>query len=371
MGVPNTTTFSLQDVVNVVNPSENSLNGCINDAVEDLYDTTYYTSPATSLYEFRNYANFVMFVGIYSNDAVRIYGDGTTERTDDFGPPFLSAASLNSDYDPVNKVLVARNNNASTNVLYCHDMSSTSIPINNVVRTDPVNIKFVPSTNRWFYSTNGATNFYYETAGAYNSLTSWNNIMSGVPNAGYMYDVTWMDSGDFDYVFTTSAGEIVTVPALGGNGNERFDSGTDVYYQVSVVNNTILFWYQTDEIRYASTNYSGLTIGSGLEATGYNILQETHNDSFSTSNVYIVTSNGKLWRVYVPYNAGSDPSGYDWTPSGYYVNDAYCASDALYVSCRNISTSVNYIIKFDYYFSSSWSVVVNLGSKTLDKIWKY
>jgi len=53
--VPDTNTFSLQDVVNVVNPTTNDLQSCINDAIESYYDPTYYTPPATSLLEFRNY----------------------------------------------------------------------------------------------------------------------------------------------------------------------------------------------------------------------------------------------------------------------------------------------------------------------------
>jgi hypothetical protein len=55
MGVPNTNTFSLQDVVNEINPGSNSLQGCVNDAVTSNFDSNYFTSPATSLLEFRNY----------------------------------------------------------------------------------------------------------------------------------------------------------------------------------------------------------------------------------------------------------------------------------------------------------------------------
>lgn len=53
--VPDTPDFTLQDVVNTVNPTTNDLQDCINDATESYYDPTFYTAPATSLYEFRNY----------------------------------------------------------------------------------------------------------------------------------------------------------------------------------------------------------------------------------------------------------------------------------------------------------------------------
>ena len=55
MAVPDTDTFSLQDVVDEINPTTDDLQDCINDAIEGNYDTNYYTAPATSLLEFRNY----------------------------------------------------------------------------------------------------------------------------------------------------------------------------------------------------------------------------------------------------------------------------------------------------------------------------
>jgi hypothetical protein len=55
MAVPNTTTFSLQDVVDNVVPTTNDLVDCIADATTVRYDGDYYTAPATSLLEFRNY----------------------------------------------------------------------------------------------------------------------------------------------------------------------------------------------------------------------------------------------------------------------------------------------------------------------------
>jgi hypothetical protein len=57
MAVLDTDTFSLQDVVDEINPTTDDLQDCINDAIEGNYDTNYYTAPATSLLEFRNYGN--------------------------------------------------------------------------------------------------------------------------------------------------------------------------------------------------------------------------------------------------------------------------------------------------------------------------
>lgn len=55
MSVPNTNTFSLQDVIDEVGPSTDDLVDCIAEANSGDFDSAYYSSPATSLLEFRNY----------------------------------------------------------------------------------------------------------------------------------------------------------------------------------------------------------------------------------------------------------------------------------------------------------------------------
>ena len=56
MAVPNTNTFSLEDVADELGLSDgDGLIECIEDADSASFDSSYYTSPATSLLEFRNY----------------------------------------------------------------------------------------------------------------------------------------------------------------------------------------------------------------------------------------------------------------------------------------------------------------------------
>jgi hypothetical protein len=58
MAVPDTTTFSLQDVVNEVNPTTDDLVDCFADAVANKFDSNYNNdtyAPANSLLRFRNY----------------------------------------------------------------------------------------------------------------------------------------------------------------------------------------------------------------------------------------------------------------------------------------------------------------------------
>ena len=55
MAVPDTNNFSLQDVVDDINPTTDDLQSCVDDADSSGYDTRYYSPPATSLLEFRAY----------------------------------------------------------------------------------------------------------------------------------------------------------------------------------------------------------------------------------------------------------------------------------------------------------------------------
>ena len=62
MAVPNTTTFSLQDVVNEVNPTTDDLVDCFADAISAYFDPTY-SGSKNNLLNFRNYGNDAIAVG--------------------------------------------------------------------------------------------------------------------------------------------------------------------------------------------------------------------------------------------------------------------------------------------------------------------
>ena len=70
MPVPDTTTFTLQDVVDEVNPTPDDLNACFTAALDRKFDLNYKTSPlANSLLSFRNYGNFrTIQLSIGAND---------------------------------------------------------------------------------------------------------------------------------------------------------------------------------------------------------------------------------------------------------------------------------------------------------------
>ena len=55
MGVPDTTTFTLQDVVDEVNPTTDDLVDCFDDAVAGDFDSSYGPGDESNLLQFRNY----------------------------------------------------------------------------------------------------------------------------------------------------------------------------------------------------------------------------------------------------------------------------------------------------------------------------
>ena len=78
MAVPDTTTFSLQDVVDEINPTTDDLLDCVSDASSGSYDGTYYTSPATSLLEFRNYGAVAPTLTLTTNGNNFVIGSATS-----------------------------------------------------------------------------------------------------------------------------------------------------------------------------------------------------------------------------------------------------------------------------------------------------
>ena len=84
MGVPNTTTFELQDVVDEVNPTTDDLVDCFNDATASYFDSTYEGSK-NQLLNFRNYGS--------GNALSSFQGSGGQS---DF--KFLCSQSINTNY---------------------------------------------------------------------------------------------------------------------------------------------------------------------------------------------------------------------------------------------------------------------------------
>jgi hypothetical protein len=84
MGVPNTTTFELQDVVDEVNPTTDDLVDCFADANANYFDSTYEGSK-NQLLNFRNYG---------SQNALSSFQGSSGQN--DF--KFLCTQSINTNY---------------------------------------------------------------------------------------------------------------------------------------------------------------------------------------------------------------------------------------------------------------------------------
>ena len=97
MAVPDTTTFSLQDVVNEVNPTTDDLVCCFSEADDGSFDDNY-SGSKNSLLNFRNYGAATYSVSC-SPEAL-----GIESRSSDSTTVTSSAdwtASLNSDTDDI------------------------------------------------------------------------------------------------------------------------------------------------------------------------------------------------------------------------------------------------------------------------------
>jgi len=81
-GVPNTTDFSLADVIAAVLPSSNDLQECFNDAVDDAFDSTYGPGNKSNLLQFRNYGNDIAAQNqVYIGSAYGTDACGVTRNT--------------------------------------------------------------------------------------------------------------------------------------------------------------------------------------------------------------------------------------------------------------------------------------------------
>ena len=105
MAVPDTTTFTLQDVVDVVNPTTDDLVDSFADAVAGDFDSSYGPGDETNLLQFRNY-------------------DGTTSL-----PSFLGSVGTAFAVNPCNPPL-------TMNITYYHNGSGTNPVVGDTVYSD-------------------------------------------------------------------------------------------------------------------------------------------------------------------------------------------------------------------------------------------
>lgn len=134
MAVPDTNTFSLQDVVDEVNPTTDDLVDAIADADSGKYDGTYYTAPATSLLEFRNYG--ALPTGM------------------------LIVIAINGDIDDIDACAYGGSYNNKW-----HDGAGTFAVVNDTIYNDVNLTTAFIGNNDWFHDQNGDRSYEISSTG--------------------------------------------------------------------------------------------------------------------------------------------------------------------------------------------------------------
>ena len=115
MGVPNTNTFTLQNVVDVVNPTSNDLADCFADAISNNFDATY-SGSKNSLLNFRNYHTATTETFNFTTTKNGVVGIGVA----DYGTGSLSVSWVSTGVivsSGTNTSIDLTGNTGSTNVV--------------------------------------------------------------------------------------------------------------------------------------------------------------------------------------------------------------------------------------------------------------
>jgi len=152
--VPNNTTFNLNDVIAAVGGTQNSLQDCVDDAISGAYNPSYYSAPATSMLEFRDYEEIAITKTISvsprsetvyraaSSSTVAILSNSTWLATDNASWITVSGAS-NSGDDPVVTITFTENttgNNREGIVTFTTTGAGTNVSTTYRLTQLPVNI---------------------------------------------------------------------------------------------------------------------------------------------------------------------------------------------------------------------------------------
>jgi hypothetical protein len=141
MAVPDTSTFTLQDVVNEVNPTTDDLIDCFADAVASKFDSTY-SGSKNQLLNFRNYG--AVSLTQFSIDYSASYGNVPT------------ACSLGNSSDLDN---------------LWHDGSGTSPSVGDTIYQDSAGLYLFTGPNYW-YIPNGGLVMQVNSSGVVTSLST-------------------------------------------------------------------------------------------------------------------------------------------------------------------------------------------------------
>ena len=294
--VPDNNAFSLQDVVNVVNPTSNDLQSCFDNANEGYFDLNYGngSTPPNSLYEFRNYGEFIPEFVVMAGSFHQV---SLMDINGNFKGPtpvyYATNAHWQSDYDPTNKVLIYTAQADYLGIAKLDDLSNlTGKTLSNY---DYLNIS--RAGNYWFAAINNSVNGKYSAVTSYQNLSFTNDIFGSPPTTSATLRKFIAVAGFpiTSYYYTTGADEIGLLSTPGGTGTELYDSDTHTFGEMTYQNNIFLAFGTTRRCRYSPNldNWYNFELNSTDLDPGPAILRALPY----TSDFSIALAGDKIYRV--------------------------------------------------------------------------
>lgn len=355
--VPDTNTFSLQDVYNAVSdhasPSAN-LSSCFTNATSGYFDPVYEGSK-NRLSNFRNYGPMVPeFIVITADRRVALLDiDGNFKFA---SPTYYTREHQLSDYDRTNKVLMYITQGRYLGVVDGNDLLNLrSKQITNYLLTN------ISKTNDyWFRSIYESRNGKYSSLEPYENFSMLNDIFSSTPQtSGSLRKFISTDS--IHYYYSTDAGEIGHLFPVGGSGNELHDSDTHAFSEMTYQGNVFLAFANTRRCRYMiNNNWYNFELNSTDPDPGPAILRALPY----TTSYSIALAGRSIYRV----SHTDPPVSTNITPYGYYIYGISVAGS--YAYAVGTYSGINRILRANL-GSSYWSVYMNNIPNTIYEVWKY
>jgi len=323
MPVPNTNTFTLQDVVDEVNPTTNSLETCFNEADDDKFDPKY-ALEGQNLSEFRNYG-YSMNIGSQLDNLEVVSGT------------LYDHAWLEGDPD-LNWVYLCYGDSGSYTLYHAYATSTTitagySLSLSNTNVTDffvvdqyhiYVADKYEDGGNyylriRWYEvdenNTDGWRLIDTETVSVSSTVYALKDPKI-TANDSYIFFTNFNNSTSTNYVYRMT----IYSSSLGLQITEKTFSGTNVVFKTIYISGSILYLSQDTGSNNYVFSYSVASNGTLTAADSITTphIIEKFRASYNTAVFGISITDYKL--IYITHDSdGGNLTYTDYT--GYWVSD--------------------------------------------------
>lgn len=356
--VPDTETFSLQDVYNAVSdhasPSAN-LSSCFANAESGYFDPVYEGSK-DRLTNFRNYGpmipEFIVITSDYKVALLDINGNFKYAS-----PTYYASIPTNSsDYDQINKILMYITQGGYLGVVDGNDL--LNLRCKQLINYTYINIS--KTTDYWFASIDNNRNGKYGSLASYQTVSLLNDIFGSTPQtSGNLRKFIKHPTLSSIHYYSTDADEIGSLNYVGGSGTELHDSDTHPFSEITYQNGVFLAFGETRRSRY-STNLSDWSDFYLSDISGITVRRALPY----TSSYSIALAGGKVYRV----SHANPPVTTDITPSGYSIYSISVSGSYVYAAAVYSGT---YRILRASLGSTSWSVYMDNIPTLIVEAWKY